>query len=99
MFTKSIGSLLMICGLVAVSFANSVSTDQEECPQICPALYSPLCATNGKVYKEFSNACELKASNCRLERSALESKFLFFQILNLEYVILILFLIYRIRVR
>ncbi|KAM7360212.1 kazal-type protease inhibitor m1 [Cochliomyia hominivorax] len=72
MFQKSTITLLVLGALMGFTYANSVSTDQEECPQICPALYAPLCATNGKIYKEFSNTCELKASNCRLERSALE---------------------------
>jgi len=51
--------------------ANSVSTDADICPQICPALYAPLCTTNGKVFKEFSNSCEMRQSNCRLERAAI----------------------------
>ncbi|KAI8129439.1 hypothetical protein FF38_11429 [Lucilia cuprina] len=71
MLVKSSISLLVICGLFALSAGNSVATDEQDCPIVCPALYAPLCATNGKLYKEFDNSCELKASNCRLERSAL----------------------------
>ncbi|XP_065371823.1 enhancer of split M1 protein [Calliphora vicina] len=71
MFVKSSATLLMVCGLFTLAASNSVSADQQDCPIVCPALYAPLCATNGKLFKEFDNTCELRASNCRLERSAL----------------------------
>ncbi|TMW49898.1 hypothetical protein DOY81_005028 [Sarcophaga bullata] len=70
MFVKSSALFLVACALFAVATANSVNTDSEECPSVCPALYEPLCATNGKIVKEFDNACQLKVSNCRLLRSA-----------------------------
>lgn len=74
MFTKILITITLMCALFGSLNANSVSADQEVCPQICPALYAPICATDGKIFKEFSNSCELKASNCRLERSSLKSK-------------------------
>lgn len=75
MFVKSSLIFLMACALFAFATANSDNSDSEECPLVCPALYSPLCASNGKIFKEFDNACQLKVSNCRLERSTLQSKF------------------------
>lgn len=73
MFVKSSATLLAALALFSFTAANSVSTDDDNCPLICPALYGPLCAWNGRMYKEFINECEMKVSNCRLERSALQS--------------------------
>uniref|UniRef100_T1GZE6 Kazal-like domain-containing protein n=1 Tax=Megaselia scalaris TaxID=36166 RepID=T1GZE6_MEGSC len=36
----------------------------EDCPQICPALWAPVCAFNGKCSKTFSNFCVLIADSC-----------------------------------
>ncbi|XP_030376245.1 enhancer of split M1 protein [Scaptodrosophila lebanonensis] len=52
--------------------ANTVSNNEEDCPSVCAAVYRPVCATDGKIFKEFANACDLKVSNCRRERSALQ---------------------------
>nr|AEV91202.1 enhancer of split region protein HLHm1 [Teleopsis dalmanni] len=65
-------SLFLAAFLICNISANSVPSDADDCPLICPALYSPVCGYNGKLYKEFSNSCELKSSNCRLERSAVQ---------------------------
>ncbi|TMW47553.1 hypothetical protein DOY81_007379 [Sarcophaga bullata] len=35
-----------------------------DCPVICPALYQPTCAHNGRCYKSFSNQCSMKVANC-----------------------------------
>ncbi|XP_061400348.1 enhancer of split M1 protein [Musca vetustissima] len=70
MFTKSLITLTVLSALLVSLNANP--TDELDCPQICPALYAPLCASNGKIYKEFSNECELKASNCRQVRNSMQ---------------------------
>ena len=75
MFVKSSAIFLVACVIFTFATADSVNSDSEDCPSVCPALYAPLCASNGKIFKEFDNACQLKDSNCRLERSALQSKF------------------------
>ncbi|XP_005188061.2 enhancer of split M1 protein [Musca domestica] len=69
MFTKIVITLMVLGATLGPLNANP--TDELDCPQICPALYAPLCATDGKMYKEFSNPCELKASNCRRQRNSL----------------------------
>lgn len=71
MFAKTLISITLFCALFGALKAEEV----DNCPQICPALYAPVCATDGKIFKEFSNDCELKTSNCRLERSSLKSKY------------------------
>ncbi|XP_073819386.1 kazal-type protease inhibitor m1 [Musca autumnalis] len=69
MFAKSLITLTVLCAMLGS--LNAAVTDELDCPQICPALYAPLCATDGKMFKEFSNECELKASNCRQLRNSL----------------------------
>ncbi|XP_059218567.1 enhancer of split M1 protein [Stomoxys calcitrans] len=64
--------LFIVLSLMCAMFGTLNATGETECPQICPALYAPVCATDGKIFKEFSNSCELKSSNCRLERSSLK---------------------------
>lgn len=70
MLLKSVTTLLILGGVITFAAANRVSLVQPECPTSCSLNSEPLCATDGKVYKEFRNACELQASNCRLARSA-----------------------------
>lgn len=76
MFAKVIISLVVVFALFGSLNANVVSEEQEEdCPQICPLLYSPICGTDGINFREFSNPCELKSNNCRTERAAVKRKF------------------------
>lgn len=35
------------------------------CPEICPAVYDPVCGRSGNVYVRFGNACELNVYNCK----------------------------------
>ncbi|EDV93681.1 enhancer of split M1 protein [Drosophila grimshawi] len=66
-------AITLCCGLALMSgiAGNSVSNNDTDCPQICPALHQPVCGFDGFNLKEFANPCSLKASNCRRERSAL----------------------------
>lgn len=39
--------------------------EADECPQICPANYSPICGKNGNGQRQtFSNSCAMQAKNC-----------------------------------
>ncbi|KAH8334878.1 hypothetical protein KR074_000115 [Drosophila pseudoananassae] len=60
--------------LVASVSANTVSTNDTDCPKICPSLYKPVCATDGLNFKEFASDCNLLSHNCRRERNSLQSK-------------------------
>ncbi|XP_037940416.1 vasotab-like [Teleopsis dalmanni] len=42
----------------------SIQAQKNGCPEICPAVLSPVCGFNGICYKEFGNSCELDASPC-----------------------------------
>ncbi|CAD7003995.1 vasotab [Ceratitis capitata] len=35
-----------------------------QCPQICPAIYTPTCGFNGRCYKSYGNSCSLNAEAC-----------------------------------
>ncbi|XP_019642223.1 PREDICTED: turripeptide Lol9.1-like [Branchiostoma belcheri] len=37
------------------------SVDLRDCPLLCPAVYSPVCGSNGQVY---SNLCHLNVAKC-----------------------------------
>lgn len=41
-----------------------------DCPKMCPAIYSPVCASDGEKYVQFSNLCRLKVFNCERQRSS-----------------------------
>ncbi|EDW66995.1 enhancer of split M1 protein [Drosophila virilis] len=66
-------TLSLCCCLALLSgiAANTVSNNQTDCPQMCPAIYQPVCGSDGFNLKEFASACNLQASNCRRERNAL----------------------------
>lgn len=48
---------------------NSVNAQAYQCPDICPAIYSPVCAvdrSHGRPrYRMFSNSCALGVFNCQ----------------------------------
>ena len=43
-----------------------LSQSDIECPEACPAIYNPVCDTNGIKY---DNLCQLKYANCLEEDS------------------------------
>ncbi|KAM7355859.1 U-Kazal-Dg21.2-like [Cochliomyia hominivorax] len=47
--------------ILALFFLCSV---QAQCPEICPAIYLPVCGFNGRCYREFSNSCQMGVENC-----------------------------------
>ncbi|KAH8383698.1 hypothetical protein KR009_010070 [Drosophila setifemur] len=59
--------------LVAGVSANTVSTNETDCPQFCAAIYKPVCATDGLNFKEFASTCNLQSHNCRRERNSLQA--------------------------
>lgn len=61
MFSKLVVGFVLVCALVSAIDANPA-----DCPQICPALYAPVCATDGRTYQEFVNPCQLKVSACNM---------------------------------
>ncbi|KAH8359904.1 hypothetical protein KR093_009357 [Drosophila rubida] len=65
-------TLQFCCCLALLSgiAATTVSIDEADCPQICPSVYKPVCASDGFNLKEFASDCNLKASNCRRQRNA-----------------------------
>lgn len=73
MFAKVTIGIFMVCALFGTLNAFDVGPD-EDCPQICPLLYSPICGTDGLNFQEFSNPCELQANNCRMERGLAKRK-------------------------
>ncbi|XP_077283753.1 vasotab-TY2-like [Arctopsyche grandis] len=43
-----------------------VMAEDDDCPKVCPFLYSPVCGVDTKgVQRKFANECELKITNCR----------------------------------
>ncbi|KAH8312090.1 hypothetical protein KR044_009344 [Drosophila immigrans] len=59
-FYVALISLLLCCTLILA---------QRNCPSICPAVFSPVCVEGNvrgrPVRCQFSNSCEMGASNCR----------------------------------
>ncbi|KAH8404320.1 hypothetical protein KR215_009628 [Drosophila sulfurigaster] len=62
--------LALLSGIVA----TTVSINETDCPQICPSVYKPVCASDGFNLKEFASDCNLKAANCRRQRNAQTGK-------------------------
>eukprot|EP00099_Drosophila_melanogaster_P004571 NP_001189242.1 uncharacterized protein Dmel_CG42798, isoform A [Drosophila melanogaster] len=60
-------SLIVIFGFLFIS-TQIVATTESECPEICLAIYSPVCEEamiNGKLVRcLFSNSCEAGRSAC-----------------------------------
>ncbi|XP_039151610.1 uncharacterized protein LOC27208085 isoform X1 [Drosophila simulans] len=63
-------SLTVIFGLLFVS-TQIAAKPESECPEICPAIYMPVCEEamiNGKLVTcLFGNSCEAGRSACRHE--------------------------------
>lgn len=53
--------ILVILSAAAININGDNSSCKSE--YSCIALYSPICAFNGKIYKTFSNLCELDVHN------------------------------------
>ncbi|XP_037913247.1 agrin-like isoform X3 [Hermetia illucens] len=58
------------CDLMAEESKRSV----EECPRICPMNYQPICATDGRTNKIFSNQCEMNVANCNENKKWLRAR-------------------------
>ncbi|XP_060649305.1 enhancer of split M1 protein [Drosophila nasuta] len=68
-----ISQTLQVCcclALLSGIVATTVSINETDCPQICPSVYKPVCASDGFNLKEFASDCNLKAANCRRQRNA-----------------------------
>lgn len=44
-----------------------ISSEPQECPQMCPKLFDPVCASNGKEAKLFYSECHMNMMNCNLK--------------------------------
>lgn len=51
---------------ITVKNAGECETPLNECPQFCPMIYTPLCASNGKTY---GNRCMLEVEVCKTKTS------------------------------
>ncbi|KAH8295170.1 hypothetical protein KR018_008167 [Drosophila ironensis] len=64
-------TITLVClVLVAGVSANTVSTNDTDCPKFCPSIYKPVCGTDGLNFKEFASDCNLLSHNCRRERNS-----------------------------
>ncbi|XP_026273178.1 U-Kazal-Dg21.2-like [Frankliniella occidentalis] len=63
--------LLCACLLMAVSAQQQEEEEQDtlaepyKCPDVCAALFDPVCAQLGRRYRTFGNKCELRRYNCK----------------------------------
>ncbi|CAG0914080.1 unnamed protein product [Notodromas monacha] len=59
-----ISKAVIAMAILFVSLFSGISTkpvDRAECPQLCPAIYSPVCGSDGVSYP---NICTLDSKNC-----------------------------------
>lgn len=76
MLAKLVISLALACVFLGTSNASTMPIEsQDNCAQVCPLLYAPLCGTDGVNFMEFSNPCEMDAANCRLQRASVKREF------------------------
>ncbi|KAK3929071.1 Greglin [Frankliniella fusca] len=44
---------------------DALSDSYRGCADVCPALFDPVCARKGNVFRTFGNECELQRFNCK----------------------------------
>lgn len=54
---------LIVFALIVVS--TNAGGPTEPCPEICPDIFTPVCANDGQEIRTFSNECYMEAYNCR----------------------------------
>lgn len=73
MLAKIFIGLVLVCACFRASQATPL--DEQDCPQICPDNYEPVCGTDGKNFLEFANQCEFETRNCLSQKASFKRKF------------------------
>ncbi|XP_075163723.1 turripeptide Gsg9.2-like [Haematobia irritans] len=62
---KWVFTLTFLVILALANFPKSVDAQRRKCPQICPAVYSPVCATlSDGSRRQFPNKCSMTVAAC-----------------------------------
>ena len=51
----------IVCYVFSFTFFIACSSLSKDCPEKCEIFYDPLCASNGRTYK---NRCNMERDNC-----------------------------------
>uniref|UniRef100_A0A1I8NN40 Kazal-like domain-containing protein n=1 Tax=Stomoxys calcitrans TaxID=35570 RepID=A0A1I8NN40_STOCA len=65
-YFKLIFTLAFIAIMALANLPSMAEAQRRKCPDICPAVFSPVCATlNNGSRRQFSNSCTLDVAVCK----------------------------------